>query len=130
MDDIFAIIFLLIYLIIIFVIVAVIVIARWKVYEKAGKPGWASIVPIYNILVLLEIAEKPSWWVILHFIPIANLIAGILVNIEIAKKFGQETVFGVGLSFLPIIFWPMLAFGSYKFVGSVAVSNTDEHLIS
>ena len=87
----------------------------WKVFTKAGKPGWACIVPIYNVIVLLEIAGKPLWWILLMFIPLVNLVIGILVAIEIAKKFGQTAGFGVGLALLPFIFYPILGFGEARY---------------
>jgi len=86
--------------------------SMWKVFAKAGEPGWAILVPIYNLLTLLKVAGKPGWWFILFLIPGLNTIIGILVAIELAKKFGQGTGFGLGLVFLPMIFYPMLAFGS------------------
>ena len=93
--------------------VMVLVIAGiWKVFTKAGEPGWAAIVPIYNIIVLLKIAGRPAWWFILLLIPVVGLIVGIMVSIDVAKKFGQGTGFGVGLAILPMIFYPVLGFGS------------------
>jgi len=94
------------------------IISSWKVYTKAGKPGWACIIPIYNIIVMLEIAEKPIWWIVLLFIPIANLVASILIAISIAEHFGQGAGFGIGLAFIPIVFYPVLAFGSATYVGA------------
>jgi len=76
----------------------------WKVFEKAGKPGWAAIVPIYNMIVLLEIAGKPLWWIVLFFLPVVNIVAGILVALEVAKRFGKEPGFGIRLALLPMIF--------------------------
>jgi hypothetical protein len=90
----------------------------WKVFAKAGQPGWASIIPIYNAVVMLQIAKKPVWWIILFLIPIVNLVIGILVAIEIAKRFNQGAGFGVGMAFLPFIFYPMLGFGSATYQGS------------
>ena len=89
------------------VIVAIIA-GLWKVFVKAGKPGWAAIVPIYNIIVLLEIADKPLWWIILFFIPFVNVIMAILVGIAVAKNFGKSDAFGVGLGLLGFIFYPIL----------------------
>ena len=83
----------------------------WKVFEKAGKPGWAAIVPIYNVIVMLEIAGKPLWWILLYFIPLVNIIVGFIVIVAIAAKFGKGTGFAMGLIFLGFIFWPILAFG-------------------
>ena len=87
----------------------------WKVFTKAGKPGWASIVPIYNMIVLLEIAGKPTWWILLYFIPFVNIIIGIIVTIEVARQFGQGIGFTLGLIFLPFIFFPILGFGGARY---------------
>jgi uncharacterized membrane protein YoaK (UPF0700 family) len=89
--------------------------ALWKIFTKAGKPGWAALVPIYNIIVLLEIAGKPAWWVVLLLIPFVNLIVGIVVAIAVAKNFGKGTGFGLGLAFLGFIFAPMLAWGDAQY---------------
>jgi uncharacterized membrane protein YhaH (DUF805 family) len=96
--------------------VLVLVIASlWKIFEKAGKPGWAAIVPIYNIIVLLEIVRKPLWWIVLFLIPCVNFIAAVLIALELAKVFGKSAGFAVGLIFLPFIFYPMLAFGDARY---------------
>ena len=92
-------------------------IAEWKVFTKAGKPGWAAIVPIYNIIVMLEIAGRPAWWLVLFFIPIANIVAGVLLMIDFAKSFGKDTGFAILLMFLPFIGIPILAFGSAQYLG-------------
>lgn len=89
----------------------------WKVYTKAGKPGWASIVPIYNLVVLLEIAGKPLWWFILFFIPLANIVAAIITYIALAERFGKGAGFGIGLALLGPIFFPILGFGSAQYQG-------------
>ena len=97
------------------VIIVVMIASSWKIHEKAGKPGWTAIIPIYNTIILLEIAGKPVWWIVLFMIPIANIIAPVMVNLEVAKKFGLSQGFGIGMSFLPLIFMPILAFGPAKF---------------
>ena len=89
--------------------------AIWKVFSKAGQPGWASLVPFYNLYILLKIASKPGWWLILFFIPIANIIALILVNIGIARNLGKGGGFAAGLILLSFIFYPILGFGSAKY---------------
>ena len=89
----------------------------WKVFTKAGKPGWAAIVPIYNAIVLLDIAGKPVWWIILFLIPMVNIIIGILVGIAIAEKFGKGAGFGVGLGLLGFIFYPILGFSDAQYQG-------------
>ncbi len=90
---------------------------EWKVFTKAGKPGWASLVPNYNIVVMLEIAGRPTWWVLLFFIPIANIVVGVLLMIDFAKSFGKGTGFAVLLILLPFIGMPILAFGSAQYLG-------------
>ena len=95
---------------------AVLMIASlWKIFSKAGEPGWASIVPIYNVIVLLKIGGKPVWWILLFMIPLVNAIMGIILAIAIAEKFGKGTGFGLGMAFLPFIFYPMLAFGDAQY---------------
>ena len=83
----------------------------WKMFEKAGHPGWAALIPIYNMFLLIRIAGKPDVWIVFMFIPVANLIIGILIAIEVAKRFGKGTGFGVGMILLPVVFYPILGFG-------------------
>lgn len=97
------------------VLLLVMIIGMWKVFEKAGKPGWAAIIPIYNIIVLLEIAGKPIWWIILFLIPCVNLIIAILTYMAVAKNFGKSEAYGLGLAFLPFIFFPLLGFSDAKY---------------
>ena len=86
--------------------------AMWKVFVKAGQPGWGALIPFYNVYLLLKIAGRPGWWLILYFIPIVSIIIEIIVSIDIARNFGKGTGFGLGLFFLSFIFFPILAFGS------------------
>ena len=85
--------------------------AWWKMFEKAGQPGWAAIIPIYNIVVVLRVAGKPLWWIILLIIPLVNIIVWIIVSVAIANNFGRGTLFGIGLLLLGFIFYPILGFG-------------------
>lgn len=87
----------------------------WKIFAKAGKPGWACLIPIYNLIVMLEIAGKPVWWFLLFFIPVVNLVIMILVLAGLATNFGKGGGFVVGLILLPIIFYPILAFGGAQY---------------
>jgi len=87
----------------------------WKIFTKAGQPGWAAIIPIYNIVVLLQVVKKPVWWILLMLIPLVNFIILILVFVELAKVFGKGAGFGVGLILLGFIFMPMLAFGDAQY---------------
>lgn len=109
-----------IYLFVVLAIAIVMVIAQWKIYSKADKPGWACIVPIYNMVVLLEIVGKPTWWVLLYLIPGVNVVIAIWVTNLLSKSFGQSEGFTVGLIFLGVIFYPMLAFGDYQYQGPAA----------
>lgn len=99
------------YVVIMLAISVLTIVSYWKMFVKAGKPGWAAIVPIYNFIVMCEIAEKPWWWVLLLCVPIANICAMVVVYNGIAKKFGKGTGYTVGMILLPVIFIPMLAFG-------------------
>lgn len=96
-------------------LVLLIVASMWKVFEKAGEPGWAAIVPFYNIVVLLKIAGKPAWWFLLMLVPIVNLIVAIIVTVSLAKNFGKGAGFGLGLIFLAPVFYPMLAWGDARY---------------
>ena len=100
------------------VIVILIIASMWKVYTKAGQPGWAAIVPIYNIVVLLQIVRKPLWWIVLFFIPVVNFVVFIILWVELAKVFGKSSGFAIGLIFLGVIFFPILAFGDAKYIGA------------
>ncbi len=89
----------------------------WKTFTKAGKPGWAAIIPVYNLIVMLEMAGKPLWWIILFFIPIVNIVFAFLLNIALAKTFGKGAGFGVGLTLLGFIFFPILGFSDAQYQG-------------
>ena len=95
-----------------------------KIYTKAGKPGWASIIPIYNLIVFLEIVGRPIWWIILMLIPLVNFIVAIILLIDFAKSFGK----GVGWAILTIFFgfitFPILAFGSATYQGPSAAQGS------
>lgn len=89
----------------------------WRIFVKAGKPGWAAIVPIYNIIVELEVVGRPWYWLLLMLIPVVNVVLGIIVIFRLAKVFGHGTGFGFGLLFLSFIFLPILAFDSSSYLG-------------
>lgn len=99
-------------------VVVVLIAAMWKVFAKAGEPGWACIIPIYNVIVLLKVSGKPVWWIILFIIPFVNFIISLLVMLGLAKNFGKGGGFGIGLWLLGPIFFPILGFGDAKFVGT------------
>jgi Family of unknown function (DUF5684) len=99
--------------------IAVIAIAGvWKTFAKAGKPGWAAIVPFYNVIVMLEIGGKPLWWLALLFVPFVNIAMMFMIPIAVAKAFGKGTGYGIGLALLGFIFFPILGFGSAQYVGT------------
>ena len=87
----------------------------WRVFTKAGQPGWASIIPIYNGIVLLQIAGKPVWWILLYFIPFVNIVIACIVMHNISKNFGHDIGFTLGLIFLGGIFFPILAWGDSQY---------------
>lgn len=104
-----------VFMIIILAILALMAVSFWKIFEKAGKPGWAAIIPIYNLVVLCEIVKKPAWWAILMLIPYIGMIWSIWATNLLVKKFGKDEGFTVGCVLLPFVFYPILAFGDAKF---------------
>ena len=84
-------------------------------FKKAGEPGWAALIPIYNIMVLLKIAGKPMWWVILMLIPFVNIIVLIIAIVGLARNFGKGAGFALGLALLAPIFYPILAWGDAQY---------------
>lgn len=97
------------------ILIAIAIIGLWKLFTKAGKPGWASIIPIYNNIVMIDIAGKPLWWIILLFIPFVNIVVSILIMIGMAKNFGRGTGTAIGLIFLPLLFMLILGFGRAEY---------------
>ena len=98
-------------------LLVVVIAGMWKAFEKAGQPGWACIIPIYNLYIMTKIAGKPGWWVLMFFLPIVNLIFIIWLYNMISKSFGKDEGFTVGLVLLGVVFWPILGFGSAKYIG-------------
>ena len=106
-------------------ICVVMIIAMWKIFKKAGKNGWEAIVPVYNIIVMLEISNIPVWQIVFYFIPFANIYIMFKQYIELAKKFGKSSGFGVLTAFFPFICLPILGFGSASYEGTATTeSNT------
>jgi hypothetical protein len=98
---------------IIYIAIIVAVIAGWwMIFTKAGEAGWKSIIPIWNILLLLKSIGREWWWILLMLIPLVNIVIWIIVSLDLAKVFGRGTGFGIGLAFLGFIFAPILGFGS------------------
>lgn len=102
----------LLYLVVVVAVIIFFIACMWIVFTKAGRPGWACLIPIYNTYVMLKIAGKPGWWLVLMFVPLVNIIVAILMIVGLATNFGKGVGFAVGLILLPFIFYPILAFGS------------------
>lgn len=114
---------------VLFVFAIVVVVALWKLFKKAGQPGWAAIIPIYNTYILLQIAEKPVWWLIaipLSFIPFigffVSLAFSVLIGIEVAKKFGKSEAFGAILCGILGVGYLILGFGDAEYQGPAATA--------
>jgi uncharacterized membrane protein YhaH (DUF805 family) len=109
-------------LLIVYLAVLVAVVAgMWKAFEKAGEPGWAAIIPIYNLYVMIKISDNPWWWLLLFLVPLLNIVAHFKISIDVAEQFGQGLGFGLGLAILGVVFWPLLGFGDYDYRDSAAV---------
>ncbi len=92
----------------------------WKIFTKAGKPGWGALIPIYNAYLVLKIAGRPGIWLLLLLIPVVNGIIGIILYLDLAKSFGKGIGFALGMLFLPVVFLPVLGFGSARYQGAGA----------
>jgi hypothetical protein len=87
-----------------------------RVFPKAGRPWWAALVPFYNAYVLVVgVARLSVLWYVLVFVPVVNIIAALLINLEVARRFGRSEAFGLGLALLGFIFYPLLGFGSDRY---------------
>ncbi len=105
-------------MIIFFIIGVITIIANWKVFTKAGKPGWTSLIPFYNMYQLFEVAGMNGWMFLLLLIPFVNFIIIIMLNINLAKAFGKDTGFAIGLILLNPIFMLILAFSDATYIGN------------
>lgn len=100
------------------VVLILAIVSLWRIFTKANEAGWKSIVPIYNYITLLKIVGRPWWWILGLIIPIVQLVVLVIVSLDLAKSFGKSEVFGIfGLFLFGIVGYPMLAFGSAKYVG-------------
>jgi len=103
---------------IVFFIVVITIVAKWKIYVKAGQAGWASLIPIYNTYILLKIVGKPGWWllVMIFFPPVGIFLALYMIHL-LSKSFGKDIIFTLGLIFLSVIFYLILGFSDAKYMG-------------
>ena len=115
-----------VFIIVIFslVVAAFYVYCAWRIFEKAGKPGWAALIPIFNTLTQLEIVQRPLWWVFLMFVPGVNLIITVIIIFDLAKVFGKDNGFAFGLLFLAPIFVPILALGNAVYTPRISVEGS------
>lgn len=117
MDEVFAVGYSLVSVLFSLAFTVVVLVGMWKVFVKAGKPGWACIVPFYNTYCLFDMTFGNGWLFLLTFVPCVNFVMMILVYVKLAKAFGKGGGFAVGLIFLPFIFFPMLGFGDAQYMG-------------
>lgn len=104
-------------------VAVVVIVGAWKMFEKAGQPGWAILIPFYNAYILLKIAGRPGWWLLLYIIPLVNFVIAAIVAMDIAKSFGQSAAWGFVLLFLFCgIGYLILGFGSSRYLGPAANS--------
>lgn len=92
-----------------------VIVGCWKMLEKAGQPGWGILIPIFNAYLLIKVAGRPGWWLLLLFIPLVNVIVGIIITVDVARNFGKGIGFALGLIFLGFIFYPILGFGDAQY---------------
>ena len=98
------------------ILLVLFIITYWKIFVKAGKPGWAVLIPIYNLYILIKIVKRPGWWLLLFLIPLVNIVIALIIALDLAKVFGKDAVFGIFLNFLLQPIGPIfLAFGSAKY---------------
>jgi hypothetical protein len=118
-------------LIIAFAFAIFILVAMWRIFTKAGQPGWKAIIPLYNTYILLKIVGRPGWWLLLFLasvIPfvgaIVTLVVAVIVYNDLAKSFGRDVGYTILLIFLPVVGFPLLAWGSAKYQGPAALHGT------
>jgi hypothetical protein len=108
--------------IIYFAVIVLQIAGMWRVFEKAGQPGWAALIPFYNGYILAKVAGRPGWWWVLLIIPLVNFVVWIILCVDAAKNFAKGTGYGIGLALLPFVFFPVLGFGPDTYRGSPAAT--------
>jgi hypothetical protein len=99
-------------------VLVLMIVSLWKIFTKAGRPGWASIIPIYNTYVMLQMVGRPGWWLLLLLVPFVNIVFAFILCVDLAKSFGRDAVYGIILlGFFSLIGYPMLAFGKDQYIG-------------
>lgn len=107
------------YEVVVLAVAVVVLVGWWKVFVKAGKPGWGAIVPFYNLYCQFAITFGNGWLFLLLLVPCVNVVMQIIMCVKLAQAFGKSGGFAVGLIFLPFIFIPMLGFGDAEYIGPV-----------
>lgn len=102
--------------------------AGWKIFTKAGEPGWACLIPVYGFYVMCKFCGVKNWWLI--FIPFANIYIAIAAIIALARSFGKDSGFAVGLFFLGFVFYPILGYGDAVYIGPNGVSTAKDNLLN
>ncbi|MGQ0505400.1 MAG: DUF5684 domain-containing protein [Myxococcaceae bacterium] len=100
-----------------YVFLAALTPALWRIFAKAGRPGWSALFPLYNLVLLCEIAARPSWFAALLLVPVINIPCFIWICLGLATQFGKRSSFALGLSLLAPVFFSVLAFGDAPFLG-------------
>ena len=122
----------------------ILIISKWRLLNKAGEAGWKAIIPVYGDMVLCEVVgvweyyplallgvslagyflDDSSIGSVLSLLYYAgNIYYLVILNVSVAKSFGKDTGFGIGLLLLGIIFYPILAFGNNQYIGKNPMSD-------
>jgi hypothetical protein len=104
---------------------AIAVVPFWVIFTKAGRPGWPALIPIYSTYILIKVVGRPGWWLLLFLIPFVNIVILIVIYNDLSKSFGHGVGFTLGLLFLNLIFFYILAFGSSTYRGPGSSGGTD-----
>ena len=120
---------LMIYVIFVLALAVLTIVGDWKLYVKAGKPGWACLIPFYNLYCKMDFCFGNGWLFLLFLIPCVNVFISIMLCFKLAKAFRQGVAFGFGLLFFPQIFTLILAFGNYQYYGvdGVGLNSADNN---
>jgi hypothetical protein len=96
-------------------VVVLMIASMWRIFTKAGKPGWASLIPIYNLVVFCQVAGRPGWWALLLLVPFVNIIIALILSFDLARAFGKGKAYGLGLAIFGFLFYPMLGLGGSRY---------------
>lgn len=112
-------------LIFILVFLTMWIVGGWTMFQKAGQPGWACVIPIYNMIVLVRVARLPAWWVLLAIIPYIGWLFGLVVHVSVANRFGRGVLFGLCMGVLPFVFYPVIGLGNSRYEGDTLAALDD-----